>query len=309
MMNYGNEYHFLLFSRKEKYGIVLLILINLALAFLPNIYARVFHDPLPDQSILLKASAKLIELEVDSPDYGHHQKQNFSQIRFKEKEIEKRRFVFDPNTINDQQWKDLGVNEKTIRTIRNYLSKGGRFKKPDDIQKIWGLSPSGSAELIPWVKVASATENASTLFHESSYHSKFQAIKLIDINTADSALFESLPGIGPSLARRIILFRNKLGGFYSIQQLSEVWGLQDSVFQKIKNRLDLKNGNIKKIDINAASIEQMKSHPYVGYKIALSIENYRKQHGPYHSLEEIQQLPQMDEKTYNKIIHYLVATQ
>lgn len=308
-MNHGEDHPILNFSRKEKNGIMLLMLINIAVAFFPRVYDRIFHDPLPDQSIILKANAKLISAVIDSSEHEEHQQQGFLKTSNTEKETGHRRFFFDPNTINDQQWRDLGVNEKTIHTIQNYLSKGGHFNTPEDIKKIWGLSPTLSNQLIPWVQMLSVNKISNTIIRQSSQHVLRETQKIIDINIADSALFESLPGIGPALSRRIVLFRNKLGGFYTISQIAEVWGVQDTVFQKIKNRLDINKIDIKKMNINSASVEQLKSHPYIGYKIALFIENYRKQHGYFKSLDEIQQFPLIDEKTYNKILHYLVVEQ
>jgi competence protein ComEA len=72
-----------------------------------------------------------------------------------------------------------------------------------------------------------------------------------------------LPGIGSKLSQRIIAFRNKLGGFYSVEQVGETYRLPDSTFQKIKPKLILGNNNVKQININAASIDEMKAHPYL----------------------------------------------
>jgi competence ComEA-like helix-hairpin-helix protein len=130
----------------------------------------------------------------------------------------------------------------------------------------------------------------------------------IDINAADTSAYISLPGIGNRLADRIIRFREKLGGFYSIDQIAEVYGLADSVFQKIKPLLKLGPFSIKKIDINTATLEELKAHPYIKYTIANSIVQYRSQHGTFSTLEDIKKIVLITEEVYVRISAYLVIS-
>jgi len=213
-------------------------------------------------------------------------------------------FHFNPNVITEREWTKLGVSEKTAKSIKKYLSKGGQFRKPEDIKKIWGISEWLSNKLIPFVDIPEKKTNYEKEFPKKDERS----VSVININKADSTAWESLPGIGPTLARRIILYREKLGGFFEMSQLMEVWGLQDSVLQKSKNRLIL-DGEIKKIDINLASFEALKTHPYIGYKSANAIINYRNQHGNFNRLEDIQKIIQIDEKSYNRFQRYLTIKQ
>src|SRR6185436_20843184 len=104
---------------------------------------------------------------------------------------------------------------------------------------------------------------------------------IIDINTADTTAFISLPGIGSKLAVRIVTFREKLGGFYSVLQIGETFGLPDSTFQKIKQYLKLENTTIKKININTATVDELKAHPYIKWSIANPIVAYRNEHGRF----------------------------
>ncbi|HEY6436162.1 MAG TPA: helix-hairpin-helix domain-containing protein, partial [Ignavibacteriaceae bacterium] len=167
-------------------------------------------------------------------------------------------FVFDPNIISEADWKKLGVRDKTIRTIRNYLTKGGRFRKPEDLNKIYGLNEKDVNRLVPFVKInaeeskanifETAKENIQRNFSESNIN--YPLPLAININEADTSLFIQLPGIGSKLSQRIINFRDKLGGFYSVDQVGETFGLADSVFQKIKSRLTCGEMATKKIDIN-----------------------------------------------------------
>jgi DNA uptake protein ComE-like DNA-binding protein len=131
--------------------------------------------------------------------------------------------------------------------------------------------------------------------------------KVIEINEADTSAFISLPGIGSKLAMRIVNFRDKLGGFYSVNQVAETYGVPDSTFQKIKPRLDCNIGAVKKININEADINQLKSHPYIKYALANVILNYRKQHGYFKSIDDIRQIDAITEEVFRKIAPYLVV--
>ena len=114
----------------------------------------------------------------------------------------------------------------------------------------------------------------------------------------------ALPGIGSKLAARIINFRNKLGGFYSVEQIGETFGLQDSVFQKIKGWL-IVDGTVQKININSATKEELGKHPYIRWNLANAIVAYRNQHGDFKSLNELKNIAVIDEATFEKIVHYL----
>jgi competence ComEA-like helix-hairpin-helix protein len=135
--------------------------------------------------------------------------------------------------------------------------------------------------------------------------SKNQANNFIDVNSADTAAFIALPGIGSKLASRIINFRDKLGGFYSIDQIGEIYGLPDSTFQKIKPYLKLEKIELKKININTATKDEMKSHPYIKWALANAIVEYRNQHGNFSSLEDLKKISLITDELFNKLEHYL----
>jgi len=216
-------------------------------------------------------------------------------------------FYFDPNSLDQNGWKKLGLKDRTISIITNYLTKGGHFYKTEDLKKIYGLRADDYTRLAPYVKIEGSNQFADK---KSEYAKKeFQPARpsynVIDINTADTSAFIALPGIGAKLAMRIVNFRDKLGGFYSIDQVSETYGLADSVFQKIKQYFNLKTISIKKININTATVEELKAHPYLRYQLANSIIAYRKEHGPFSKLEDIKQVMTITDDIFNKIVPYL----
>ncbi|MEO6219727.1 MAG: helix-hairpin-helix domain-containing protein, partial [Ginsengibacter sp.] len=121
----------------------------------------------------------------------------------------------------------------------------------------------------------------------------------------DTSDYVSLPGIGSKLSQRIIAFRDKLGGFYSINQVGETYLLPDSTFQTIKKYLTIGNSPVKKININSASIDEMRSHPYLRYNLANAIFQYRQQHGNFNSSEGIKKIMVISDEIFIKVSPYL----
>jgi competence protein ComEA len=219
-------------------------------------------------------------------------------------------FYFDPNTATTSEWQRLGIRDKTIETIQKYTSKGGHFYKPEDINKIFGLRDAEKERLLPFVRIAgnnTPPANASTPATQASNALPSKPVytsRLIDINTTDTTALIRLPGIGSKLAQRILAFRDKLGGFYSINQVAEVYGLPDSSFQKIKPQLQLLT-TPKTYNINTATIDELKQHPYFKWNLANALVQYRNQHGNYKAITDIKNIMIIDEATFTKISPYL----
>ena len=305
------------FSKKERKGIFILLAIIVMGVLIPLIYPLFSHSRQSENHEFEKQIEALKTRQADTSNSFRHtlayqkdiRETKFSQLTKAEL------FDFDPNTASPDDWKRLGINERTVHTIMNYLSKGGHFYKPEDIRKIWGMNKEDADRLIPFIKIAGAkTQNN----YQVSYASNNQPVnqptypsykkaeaKAIDINRADSLEWVALPGIGPSYSKRIINFRNKLGGFYSIDQVAETFGFPDSTFQKIKPKLILSDTSVKKISINKATLEELKAHPYIRYYVANAIIQYRTQHGNFSSLQDLKKIMLITDEVYIKIYHYL----
>lgn len=239
--------------------------------------------------------------DENKPNYFHSPEKKFNHSTNQEV------FDFDPNTLSQEGWERLGISEKTITTIQHYLSKGGKFRKPEDLQKVWGIREDQVKRLIPYVVIKQTSPEwrpVTNNYPPSSLDQK-KSIKLIDINGADSSEWISLPGIGSKLSNRIISFREKLGGFYNIDQVSEIFGLPDSVFQKIRPRLVLPNLNVRLINLNTASLDELKQHPYIRYHLANLIVQYRTQHGNFSDISELKKIMTVSNELYDKLSAYL----
>lgn len=233
-------------------------------------------------------------------------------------------FPFSPNLASIEDLIKLGISQKVAQKIINYRSKGGVFRKKEDLQKIYGFPIDLYAKLEPFIVLESSnSNNTSTLATQNQgvaqnqtttsypnqnynipnqipgsynntpsttqYSNKKNFSGSIDINQATTEQWQQLPGIGAGYANKIISFRDKLGGFYSPEQIKETYGLPDSTFQKIKVHLKA-SPVLRTININNATQEELNKHPYCKTNHARLIVNYRETHGKFANLEALKKV-------------------
>ncbi len=230
------------FSKKERNAVFILLFILAIIIMLPLFF--------PAKKLSITIDEKL-QQQLDSLQ----QRRSVSNVSYvdsipstdsiKQKNTQVKLFPFDPNTLDEQGFKQLGLSDKVIHTIINYRSKGGYFKAPQDIKKIYGLSSTDAERLIPYIEIASAAknnnykndvkqnENEPAVSDTNYYHT-------ININTATAEEWKTLPGIGDVIANRIVKFRNSMGGFKSVDDVKKTYGLSDSTFNIIRPYLILK---------------------------------------------------------------------
>ncbi len=308
---------YLNFTKKERAGTIALLLLIAILIILPFLFPFFIHPKSIDPTSFKSQIDMLSIKQADSID--RYAKKNYNDDNFQSfrepdekngnsKKIAGALFYFDPNTLDVPGWKKLGIRDKTIATIKNYIAKGGKFYKPADIQKIWGLQEDEVKKLIPFVQIKNTNTISSTdkkVYETTTYEKLKYVSAIIDINTADTTALIALPGIGSKLSQRILIFRDKLGGFCKVEQIGETYGLPDSTFQKIKDRFSINNIFVNKININTATVDEMKTHPYLRYALANAIVQYRLQHGIYILVEDIKKIMLVTEDIFNKIAPYL----
>ena len=296
-------------SKKDRIGVLALLALTALIYFLPYLFGK-NAEPFPakERDAFAKAMDTLTNKAQNNRDVGDdeavaatYQYEPTQNKSFTNGEL----FRFDPNTLAVEGWQRLGLSERTSKTIEKYRSKGGKFFKPEDLKKIWGL-PEGFYDRVKnYIVITSIRENNSQNdFEKPTYTKPEKKVVVVNINEADTAAFIALPGIGSKLAFRIVNFRVKLGGFYSADQVGETYGLPDSTFQKIKPYLK-SGGSVKKLNINTATKDELKLHPYIKWNLANAIVEYRNQHGSFKSLEELKNIALIDETIFTKLVPYL----
>lgn len=214
---------------------------------------------------------------------------------FIQETVEMHPFKFDPNKISIDSLRLMGLEEKVCRSIVNFRNKGGRFYKKKDFAKIYNLPDSQYMILKDYIEI----EYKKNTF---SYN-----YKTIDVNKATPEDFEQFRGIGPSFAKRIIKYREDLGGFYDVKQLGEVYKLPDSVFQQMLPYLTCPSTQLRMLNINELDVEDLKMHPYLRWSHAKALVEYRLKHKTWTSIELVQILYEFNDKkgTYQKVRPYL----
>ena len=136
-------------------------------------------------------------------------------------------------------------------------------------------------------------------------YNKLQPGQTVEINTVDSAQLTRVHGIGPSFANRILTYRRKLGGFATKQQLKEVYGLDAEKYAEISNEIRVDASRIKRISVNAVDFEHLRRFPYLSYKQANAVIQYRVQHGDYRSLNDMRDIALLNDEILRKIAPYI----
>jgi len=285
------------FSKKELNGIILLLFLILLILASPKVYRKLSSEQVYDLEKFKLEAANFKSSEI--------------KVFYSNKTIDAKKaeyFEFDPNSIGEKEWQRLGFSIKQIRVIRNYISKGGRFYKKEDLKRIYSIPEAQYSLVEPYIRITATYAQKKFVKDERSVKSAYPndrvQISPIELNSADSLALLTIRGIGPAFASRIIRFRDRLGGFYKLEQLKEIYGIDSLKFSKLKAQLSVNAGLIQKIDLNTAGFEQFKKHPYLTYKQMNAIIQYRSQHGNYNSIEDLQKVAILNEEIIRKIEPY-----
>jgi DNA uptake protein ComE-like DNA-binding protein len=269
------------FSQSERKGIIALLLLLILVMAFPSVY-RMVVPPIP-------LNIQLETLPTASSIPGANSRSA--------------PFFFDPNTATPEQLSSLGFSEKNIGSMQKYLSKGGRFKRPEDLRKLYGVKKELLESLIPFVQITPDQSKAS--FAHDSVRQKVKYTKPVELNTADTNALIALYRIGPAMARRIVEYRDKLGGFLSLNQLTEIYGFDEDILYDLQGKIVVDASKAKVFNVNTVSVEELKTHPYFKYKLSNAIVNYRTQHGPYKELDDLKKIVIVNDSIYQNITKYL----
>jgi len=276
--------NYLYFTRKERLGSVVLIALCAVVFATPNI-REMYQPQYTDFTAFETAMQSFQQAKADSSP----------TVRL---------FFFDPNVASKTDFLKMGLSEKVAGNICNYRDKGGVFRKPDDLGKIWSLQPEDFNRIKPYIRLG----NDGHAGEKKVPDIKIADDSPLDLNTASTEVLQRLPMVGEKRAAQIIRYREALGGFVSVSQLSEMYGLPDSVFTLISPKLAINTTLLSKISLNSATAPQLEAHPYISRRQAEIIVSYRNQHGLYKSVEDLRQIRAFsDGEWLQKILPYLSA--
>ena len=230
-------------------------------------------------------------------------------------------FPFDPNTADSTQLLRLGLQSWQVRNIYKYRAAGGVYRQKTDFARLYGLTVKQYRELEPYIRISDDYLPASTLLKQErrtsqvsfsqnrgnwtrnqrdrsrdsvrQNHGPVPSIPLnspklrpgetIVLNTADTTALKTIPGIGPYYARKIVQYGQRLGGYVNVDQLDEI----EDFPSEVKSFLVVCDAHPQKLNLNKLSLNELKRHPYINYFMARAITDYRRLHGPLHSLNDL----------------------
>ncbi|ASU33621.1 ComEA family DNA-binding protein [Mucilaginibacter xinganensis] len=282
--------NYLSISKKEWNGLVILVVLIALVLAAPYVYQLIRKDNTINFKDFDKAVARLNKLGSKAGYDPDNEKadpvEHISKVELT---------PFNPNNLTVKQWQQLGLTAQQATVIERYQQKGGRFYSKEDLKKIYAITPTDYLRLEPYISIP-----------QTAYVSKkVTPGEIIELNSADAAKLAELNGIGPAFAAQIIRYRSRLGGFINKQQLKEVYGIDSVTYAEIKDHLLVNAANIKKIPVNTISFSQLRIFPYLSYKQANAIIEYRAQHGNYSSVADLKNIVLLDDRILRKIEPYL----
>ena len=233
-------------------------------------------------------------------------------------------FPFDPNTADSSQLIKLGLQSWQVRNIYKYRAAGGRYNKPTDFARLYGLTLKQYKRLEPYIRIEKevmaadvykSSQNLSvkdtTVKKDSAligYYTQIKEGEQIDINTADTSELKHIPGIGSYYAKRIVSFRQRLGGIANVHQLLEIQGFPESSLKYMSVGESANNRNlppITRIRINHLDVNALSRHPYIRYIQAKEIMNHRRLRGPIKKADDLRRLPSFTDKEVKRLNPYI----
>jgi competence ComEA-like helix-hairpin-helix protein len=302
-------------SKREQKGFVVLSIILISLIVFYFLTPLLFYSDMQNRT---EADKDLVDW-IDSVNSI-----NSIEVALKPDSL----FFFDPNEVTITKLQKLGVAGPALINWLKYRERGSRFKNPEDILKIYLLDSALAVSLMPYVKFNTNgvkkgkytrlyvdksgkkrvfKRDSKPVVRGSQKKYGHQDSFVIEINSADTAEFAVLKGIGHVLSSRIVLYRKALGGFVDVEQLKEVYGMPANTIDENSNYLTVDSLAISKIDINRVSLRRLKKHPYIDFYLAKAIVEYRRDNDSIKNIDEILSFKEVKPELKNKLAVYLTV--
>lgn len=206
-----------------------------------------------------------------------------------------------PNIADFEELRACGLSKFASENIIKYRNSGGYFNDMDDVKKIYGID---SITLIR-LKEVFKFEVAATPQTDIQVKKHSAETLIVELNSADSLALIPVPGIGNVLAARIIKYRNQLGGYTSMDQLTEVYGITQEKLDKLRLHLKIDLSLIRKIDLNTMKEFELAKHPYLTNYQAKAIVKLRQSKGTSITTEDLILNNILNEEELEKLIFYI----
>ncbi len=293
---------FFTLNKSEQRGIIILLIIIALLLLFNSLLPYLIHPQKNDYTSFDMEVSRFESAQKSLNDSLHLvHLQNIGKLTTKQAASRLHPVMFDPNSLTMKKGLQMGLSSRQITTMQHYVAKGGRFRKKEDLKKLYCLSEAEYQVLEPFIRIPHLKASVS----EKSYRKKSANRMKVEINTANSAALVQKLLLPPWLARRILKYRTLLGGFYSRTQLREVYGMESATYDAIQTYISIDTTKIKKTDLNSATFKQLLHHPYIDYETTKKLVNARRKANGFSDFRQVKQLTGLPDTLINKIRHYL----
>lgn len=342
-----NDLYFRLAERKAIFTLFMIGILLIGTLQLRNYYAVPKYKPISEDDKNRIVSLESSDSSTIRPEwrtkYSANQRSRSNgygkQGRKRQSKKEFEKFQFDPNSISKDSLELLGISGKTASILDNYRKKGGRFRKPEDLKKVYGMDKHfDEIKNLISIKQPSADEggpavtkdslgntvldstwqtkkytpqvDSSYLLNSAEESEKASeisvtSIRIYELNEVDTYEIQLVRGIGEKLSKRILKYRGRLGGFYDVEQLYEVWGMEGPRTAELVHSFTVDTTLITKLKVNYASVDELREHAYLQWKKGTIVDRYRKNHYPIRNMEEFKKIKIFSDEELEKLRPYL----
>jgi DNA uptake protein ComE-like DNA-binding protein len=306
--------NFFYFSKGQRIGIIVLIsfiiIVLIANFALPLFFPR---EEMPKNRFLSEVKAfKKTLVSRDSIRQAMWQQkyedrykkyQHYQNYALTKHDLTYTLFTFDPNTIDSAGFTRLGLKPYMASNILKYRLKGGRFRTTADFSKVYSITPDKFKELEPYITIKDMPKpKVDTIVAPKK---AFKQDIIVDLNSADTTLLMQVKGIGRGYAKGIVRFRKETGGFVSVDQLHEIYGMRPENFDRIRPFCTVNTALIQRIKVNIASVERLNAHPYINFYQAKALFELRRKKGRLKEINDLKVLQEFSSEDLNRLKPYL----
>jgi competence ComEA-like helix-hairpin-helix protein len=299
-MNKRKRIYFVM-TAEQWLGVVVLVVLVVGTLMV----VKRFQPPKEDETVWVNDSTK-----SQFADYQEKQDSiRKAQWRRQRDTIAIRMEVFDPNTADSSTLVHLGFKPWQAKNMVKYRAAGGRYRKPEDLKKLYGMTDSMFQALTPYIYIA--REEVDSVAVDSLRKDSLPRWKeenkdtILNLRTADTVELKMIHGIGSYRARQIVRYREQLGGFVSVEQVLEAKGMENVDADSLLAHFWIDSVKIEPMNVNSVGVQRLSRHPYLRFEQAQAIYELRRKKIRLDSIQQLQQIECIPAETLEKIAPYL----
>lgn len=299
-MNKRKRIYFVM-TAEQWLGVVVLVVLVVGTLMV----VKRFQPPKEDETMWVNDSTK-----SQFADYQEKQDSiRKAQWRRQRDTIAIRMEVFDPNTADSSTLVHLGFKPWQAKNMVKYRAAGGKYRKPEDLKKLYGMTDSMFQALTPYIYIA--REEVDSVAVDSLRKDSLPRWKeenkdtILNLRTADTVELKMIHGIGSYRARQIVRYREQLGGFVSVEQVLEAKGMENVDADSLLAHFWIDSVKIEPMNVNSVGVQRLSRHPYLRFEQAQAIYELRRKKIRLDSIQQLQQIECISAETLEKIAPYL----